>query len=110
MAFWLAMLAINERTGSGALEALPTPKEKDSAETQSAGEAEIRSRRCLRGTPTDSLGDAFQNQALVSESSPGQRRKHRLRGMGDHGEKRPGRPARHALALFPVPDGFDRHS
>ena len=36
--------------------------------------------------------------------------KHRFRGMGYHGEKRPRRSARHALALLPVSDGLDRHA
>src|SRR3984893_3361391 len=46
-----------------------------------------------------------------NRSSAGrERRKHRLRRVRDHGEKRPGRPARHALALLPVSDGLDRHA
>jgi hypothetical protein len=30
--------------------------------------------------------------------------------MGYHGKKRPRRPARHAFALLPVPDGLNRHA
>jgi len=35
--------------------------------------------------------------------------KHSLGRMGNHGEKRPRRSARHTLALLPVSDGLDRH-
>ena len=34
----------------------------------------------------------------------------KLLGMGDNGQKRTRRPARHPLALLPVSDGLDRHA
>ena len=43
-------------------------------------------------------------------SDPRQSGKHRLRGMGYHGKKRPRRSARHAFALLPVSDGLNRHA
>ena len=44
-----------------------------------------------------------------SESRPGQRGKYRFRCMGDYREQCPRRSARHALALLPVANGFNRH-
>jgi hypothetical protein len=50
----------------------------------------------------------FGNRVSIKLSSHlGQRRKHRLGSVGDHGKKGPRRPARHALALLPVANGLD---
>jgi hypothetical protein len=52
----------------------------------------------------------FQSSSFdqaVFRSSFGQRGKHRLWGVGDHGEKGARRPARQALALLPVADSLN---
>src|SRR5581483_8847594 len=52
----------------------------------------------------------LQARIMSLRSGLGECGKHHLGRMRDYGEQRARRPAWRALALFPVPDGFDGHA